>query len=72
MPKLTPELLRVFIRRIEVYETFVKYSRSKRNTCHRSPRTPHRQNCLKAVTGRQKRLPVTYAPHFSVKNITDM
>lgn len=28
MPKLTPELLRVFIRRIEVYEKFEKYSRT--------------------------------------------
>ena len=28
MPKLTPELLRVFIRRIEVYEKPVKYSRT--------------------------------------------
>ena len=28
MPELTPELLRVFIRRIEVYEKFEKYSRT--------------------------------------------
>ena len=28
MPKLTPELLRVFIRRIEVYEKLEKYSRN--------------------------------------------
>ncbi len=28
MPKLTPELMRVFIRRIEVYEKPVKYSRT--------------------------------------------
>lgn len=28
MPKLTPELLRVFIRRIEVYEKPIKYSRT--------------------------------------------
>ena len=28
MPKLTPELLRVFIRRIEVYEKLEKYSRT--------------------------------------------
>lgn len=28
MPKLTPELLRVFIRRIEVYEKAEKYSRT--------------------------------------------
>ena len=28
MPKLTPELLRVFIRRIEVYEKTEKYSRT--------------------------------------------
>lgn len=28
MPKLTPELLRVFIRRIEVYEKPEKYSRT--------------------------------------------
>lgn len=28
MPKLTPELLRVFIRRIEVYEKAKKYSRT--------------------------------------------
>ena len=31
MPKLTPELLRVFIRRIEVYEKFEKYSRTAGN-----------------------------------------
>ena len=30
MPKLTPELLRVFIRRIEVYEKFEKYSPNSR------------------------------------------
>lgn len=29
--KLTPELLRVFIRRIEVYEKFEKYSRTAGN-----------------------------------------
>lgn len=28
MPKLTPELLRVFVRRIEVYEKLEKYSRT--------------------------------------------
>lgn len=28
IPKLTPELLRVFIRRIEVYEKMEKYSRT--------------------------------------------
>ena len=28
MPKLTPELLRVFIRKIEVYEKSEKYSRT--------------------------------------------
>ena len=32
MPKLTPELLRVFIRRIEVYEKTEKYSRTCGNT----------------------------------------
>ena len=31
MPKLTPELLRVFIRRIEVYEKPEKYSRTAGN-----------------------------------------
>ena len=31
MPELTPELLRVFIRRIEVYEKFEKYSRTAGN-----------------------------------------
>ncbi|MEG2348470.1 MAG: DUF4368 domain-containing protein [Clostridia bacterium] len=31
MEKLTPELLRVFIRRIEVYEKETKYSRTVRN-----------------------------------------
>lgn len=31
MPNLTPELLRVFIRRIEVYEKFEKYSRTAGN-----------------------------------------
>lgn len=31
MPKLTPELLRVFIRRIEVYEKLEKYSRTTGN-----------------------------------------
>lgn len=31
MQKLTPELLRVFIRRIEVYEKFEKYSRTAGN-----------------------------------------
>lgn len=31
MPKLTPELLRIFIRRIEVYEKFEKYSRTAGN-----------------------------------------
>ena len=31
MPKLTPELLRVFIRRIEVYEKFEKHSRTAGN-----------------------------------------
>ncbi|MBQ7325598.1 MAG: DUF4368 domain-containing protein, partial [Clostridia bacterium] len=31
MPKLTPELLRVFIRRIELYEKFEKYSRTVGN-----------------------------------------
>ena len=31
MPKLTPELIRVFIRRIEVYEKFEKYSRTAGN-----------------------------------------
>lgn len=31
MPKLTPELLRVFIRRIEVYEKLEKYSRTAGN-----------------------------------------
>ena len=31
MPKLTPELLRVFICRIEVYEKFEKYSRTAGN-----------------------------------------
>jgi len=32
MPKLTPELLRTFIRSIEVYEKEVKYSRTCGNT----------------------------------------
>ena len=32
MPKLTPELLRVFIRSIEVYEKSEKYSRTCGNT----------------------------------------
>ena len=32
MPKLTPELLRTFIRRIEVYEKTEKYSRTCGNT----------------------------------------
>ena len=32
MPRLTPELLRVFIRRIEVYEKEKKYSRTDGNT----------------------------------------
>ena len=31
MPKLTPELLRVFIRKIEVYEKFEKYSKTAGN-----------------------------------------
>ncbi len=31
MPRLTPELLRVFIRRIEVYEKFEKYSQTAEN-----------------------------------------
>ena len=31
IPKLTPELLRVFIRRIEVYEKFEKFSRTAGN-----------------------------------------
>ncbi len=31
MPELTPELLRVFIRRIEVYEKYEKYSRTAGN-----------------------------------------
>ncbi len=32
MPKLTPELLRVFIRRIEVYEKIEKYSQTAGNS----------------------------------------
>ena len=31
MPKLTPELIRVFIRIIEVYEKFEKFSRTAGN-----------------------------------------
>lgn len=41
MPKLTPELLRVFIRRIEVYEKPEKYSR----TCGNPIVITMRSNC---------------------------
>ena len=70
MPKLTPELLRVFIRRIEVYEKPEKYSRTcgtpiiihyafqlpeqKRYARHRSPRTSQRQRLLKKQSPEDK------------------
>ncbi len=45
MPKLTPELLRVFIRRIEVYEKFEKYSRTAGNpiSIHYAFRLPEQE-----------------------------
>ncbi len=48
MPKLTPELLRVFIRRIEVYEKFEKYSRTCGNPIiiHYAFQLPNRTVCL--------------------------
>ena len=78
MPKLTPELLRVFIRRIEVYEKFEKYSRTAGNPIriHYAFRLPEQEGipaievlaqptaktAQKVITGRFLHLPVTYHP----------
>ena len=45
MPKLTPELLQVFIRRIEVYEKLGKYSRTAGNpiSIHYAFRLPEQE-----------------------------
>ena len=45
MPRLTPELLRVFIRCIEVYEKEEKYSRTCGNTIaiHYTFQMPHQK-----------------------------
>lgn len=48
IPKLTAELLRVFIRRIEVYEKFEKYSRTAGNPIriHYAFRLPEQKGVL--------------------------
>ena len=61
MPKLTPELLQVFIHRIEVYEKSEKYSRTYGSPViihyafqlperNRSSHTLHSEGCLKSGT----------------------
>ena len=47
MPMLTPELLRVFIRKIEVFEKLEKYSRTAGNliNIHYAFNSPNRTEC---------------------------
>ncbi len=86
MPKLTPELLRVFVRRIEEYEKPEKYSRTCGNPIiiHYAFQPPGRTVCplLKSSHALQlkpleKQYPKgkmpfgTYSPQISAKNISE-